>query len=294
MELQETYYSRLGFNGDNEFKLDSAENCIVLESNYRTMWDKYGLFCFIPTVKCTINWVVALANDNSEWERAQNKNPNEETKRPSTAYHIMLNDIRETGLEILIIDPAGFSPEGNTHILKIDGEDVPYRVQEANLQSTKTNYDAPPVKIGSTRNISPFALILNAYSKLRERDLRNPTSLNRQLKLQRTQLEELMKHIFWMPRNHPWRKRRSQPTPPSYRPSNPHDVDSRPDNSDSPGRDSYEPMDGDDNSFQSGVTERGSQHLRNKAAVQDDDSKDDDLEDDEDNTGFSDLDLFDI
>ncbi|ESK89832.1 hypothetical protein Moror_880 [Moniliophthora roreri MCA 2997] len=271
----ENYYTRLGFNGDGTFQLDSEENCIVLESSYHTMWDKYGLFCFMPTASCIVQWAQVLYQDNKEWEKNQSAKPNEEVQRPSNAYDRMLKDIKEIGLEVAVIDSANFSPEGSPHVFRVDGE---YRIYTPHSSQLRRYNGETAPRMRVRRNISPFALILNAYSKLKDRDFNDPL-----LELQYSLLEELMKCIFWMPRNHLSRKDqlRFQPPPsPAYHPSSPRDADSNPDDSDSPGRNSHEPMDEDDSGFRSDVTERchegdtterDSQHLRNKTAVQDDD-----------------------
>uniref|UniRef100_A0A0W0FSQ7 Uncharacterized protein n=1 Tax=Moniliophthora roreri TaxID=221103 RepID=A0A0W0FSQ7_MONRR len=121
----------------------------------------------------------------------------------------MSKDMREIGLEISILDPASFASENSPHILKVNDF---YELHKVASNSTKliskyTNRFTPTVTINKTRNISPFALILNAYSKLKKYDLDSyPSVRNDLLKDQRSRLELLMKHIFWMPRNHPWCK----------------------------------------------------------------------------------------
>ncbi|KAK7029450.1 hypothetical protein VNI00_014590 [Paramarasmius palmivorus] len=213
-EFLEMYYTALGFSGKNNFRFDFAENCVPLESNYHMLWGTYGLFCFTPSLELLKHWSRLLKDENEMWQPSE--------ARSDSVFNIMIQELREEGLQVLIIDPRNFLPN-DRHILISNSErNVAYKnstlpfLQRANSRLPPTYQPSVkyPYKVvnGIKLYVSPFAIIVNAYSKIVDRNFKKIVPRHtfglaylQALDRYREGLRTLVQEIFYLPAGHPFR-----------------------------------------------------------------------------------------
>ncbi|KAK7030333.1 hypothetical protein VNI00_014190 [Paramarasmius palmivorus] len=196
-EYMAKFFTALGFSGEKEFTFEGPEHRIFLEAGLRERWETYGIFCFVPPLDILEKWMKFLKAKNAEWKA--------DSRRPAEVYETMLTDLKTHGLRVLVLHPMHFLPKGKRiQVVRPNNSIRKYSISSDN-RSCLVDKSGRELCIKVSRDISPFALIVNAFSKLdclSEDELYQDGFGGSYMRMQKSALLELIDLVYWAPSGH--------------------------------------------------------------------------------------------